>query len=83
LLKQISTYIQLYIPLNNQSFENELINNISQDKELLKIFQKLINYFNGEYSIDEIIWRENLDFETIEKILNVFKSILFSFDIYN
>lgn len=61
--------------------EFEYLNGITENKDLLTLFKKLVPYFNSEYSIREITWRENLSQEELEEVLKIFKSVLFVYEI--
>jgi hypothetical protein len=88
-VKQISIFIQFIVPYNpsidlrspnllemRNFYEFEFLNGITTNDDLLLLFKRLIPYFDGNHEIREILWRENMEYEELESVMNIFKEYL-------
>ena len=93
-IRQVSRFIQFIVPYNpsidlrspnilemRNVYEFDFLNAMTSDDDLLDLFKRLIPYFDGKHEIREIIWRENLDFDDIENIIQTFKDCLIVYQI--
>jgi len=63
----------------SQSHLFDYVATITKDEQLLELFRRLAIYFNGEYSLRDILWNEQLTMDQIDPLLITFRKILLCF----
>eukprot|EP01132_Coremiostelium_polycephalum_P009228 gene9228-11306_t len=64
------------LPSHLSHHENAFFENIDDGTKSYQLFKRLSPYFRGRHHLEEIMWRENISREDLNKILKKYKNVL-------
>ena len=77
LLVQLHQFVYFVPHLTNSENVNEIIESLNDGpSKAYLLFVRLIPYFNGKITLQEMMWRENIDYATLQKVISKFSSVL-------
>lgn len=77
LLVQLHEFVYLIPRLENASAAEQLIEDLHVGpSKYFSLFKRLLVYFNGDFPVQEILWRENISRKKFNKVVEKYRSLL-------